>query len=432
MKQGNYFITFSLLWLAYIIFISVISDLESPPIFAILTDHSRKQRSEKKFALPPSGGKARLLGTFRLMAELRTFSKGKLMNTRREFLKAVSTIAAVDAFDVFPAPAIKSYGIAYTSFPIRSRQARQAAASEGPAIPAGKFIELCQSFGASGCQMDFAQLASTDKDYLKQIRTALDQRGIFMELAVSTRLLADANAFAKVAAAAHELGVTRLRVALLGGRRYEDFREISKWREFVANAHSTLEKALPLLEHHKLAAGIENHKDWLADEQVALLRRFSSPYLGACVDFGNNLALLEDSIEVAQKLAPFVVTTHVKDMAVKPYADGFELSEVPLGNGITPLARIVSILRAARSDVHFCLEMITRDPLKVPYKTDAYWITHQSRDDARVRKFEETVLKKASSKPLPKVTGLDAAQALALEDENLRRCSEYARRTLKL
>src|SRR5262245_54296393 len=355
------------------------------------------------------------------------------MNTRREFLKSVSAAAAAGTFHNLTAPAMKSYGIAFTSFPIRSQQAREAAAGgQGPALPAGKFIDLCQSFGAAGCQMDFSQLASSDTDYLKQIRTTLDQRGMFMEFAVSTRLLSDADAFEKVAAAARLLGVTRLRIAMLGGRRYETFHDMSKWKEFVANSEKTLEKAVPLFERHKLMAGIENHKDWLADEQVALLRRFSSPYLGACVDFGNNLALLEDSLDVAQKLAPYVVTTHVKDMAVKPYDEGFELSEVALGDGTTPLAKIASILRAARKDVYFCLEMITRDPLKVPYKTDHYWITHGSRDAARIKKFEETVLKKASSKPLPKVTGLDKAQALAFEDENLRRCSEYAQKTLKL
>ena len=32
------------------------------------------------------------------------------------------------------------------------------------------------------------------------------------------------------------------------------------------------------------------------------------------------------------------MTTHLKDMAVRPSPDGFELSEVPLGEGIVPLA----------------------------------------------------------------------------------------------
>jgi sugar phosphate isomerase/epimerase len=354
------------------------------------------------------------------------------MTSRRDFLYAVSATMAASFLPVEARPALKSYGIAYTSFPIRMRQAREAAGNRGPAIPAEKFIDLCQSFGGDGCQMDYSQLVSTDADYLKRIRAQIESKGMFMELAVRASALESAEAFAKIASAAHQLGVSHLRIACLSGRRYEDFHEMSKWKEFAARWQTTLEKAEPMLRQHKLKVGVENHKDWLADEQVAMLKRIGSEYLGACVDFGNNVALLEDSLEVAEKLAPYAVTTHLKDMAVRPYDEGFELSEVALGDGTTPLQKIISTLRKQRSDIHICLEMITRDPLKVPYKTDHYWITHERKDEAKIRKFENTVLKKSSTKPLPRVTGLSAEQALAFEDENLRRSAAYAKHTLKL
>jgi sugar phosphate isomerase/epimerase len=357
------------------------------------------------------------------------------MTSRREFLYSVSAMAATSLIGPAAEPAAKSYGIAYTSFPIRMRQAREAAGgpgNQGPAIPAEKFIDLCQSFGGDGCQMDFSQLASTDAEYLKRVRAQLDAKGMYMELAVRARALESEEEVARIAAAAQQLGVSRLRAACLSGRRYEDFHEMAKWKEFAAQWQKTLEKAEPILKKHKLLVGIENHKDWLADEQVAMLKRIGSEHMGACVDFGNNLALLEDSLEVAEKLAPYAVTTHLKDMAVRPYDDGFELSEVALGDGATPLAKIIATLRKHRGDLHICLEMITRDPLKVPYKTDNYWITHERRDEARIRKFENTVLKQAWTKPLPRVTELGAAQALAFEDENLRRSAAYAKQTLKL
>jgi len=357
------------------------------------------------------------------------------MTSRREFLYSVSAMAATSFIEPAAKPAMKSYGIAYTSFPIRMRQAREAAGNpgnQGPAIPAEKFIDLCQSFGADGCQMDYSQLTSTDADYLKRIRAQFESKGMFMELAVRARSLESEDEFAKIAAAAHQLGVSRLRVACLSGRRYEDFHEMAKWKEFAARWQKTLETAEPMLKKHKLQVGVENHKDWLADEQVAMLKRIGSEHLGACVDFGNNVALLEDSLEVARKLAPYAVTTHLKDMAVRPYDEGFELSEVALGDGSTPLAKIISTLRKHRSDIPICLEMITRDPLKVPYKTDHYWVTYERRDEARIRKFENGALKRSSAKPLPRITGLSAAQALAFEDENLRRSAAYAKQTLKL
>ena len=130
---------------------------------------------------------------------------------------------------------------------------------------------------------------------------------------------------------------------------------------------------MPLLEKYKIRLGLENHKDRTVDELVAVLKRYSSPYLGSCLDFGNNIALLDDPMDVVQKLAPYVVTTHLKDVGVEPYGEGFLLSELPLGEGFLDLSSIVSLIRAASPNAHLMLEMITRDPLKVPCLTDKYW-----------------------------------------------------------
>ena len=49
----------------------------------------------------------------------------------------------------------------------------------------------------------------------------------------------------------------------------------------------------------------------------------------------------------------------------------------PLGEGILDMRAIVDTIRRAKPDVHFSLEMITRDPLQVPCLTEKYWSTFQ-------------------------------------------------------
>jgi sugar phosphate isomerase/epimerase len=190
----------------------------------------------------------------------------------------------------------------------------------------------------------------------------------------------------------------------------------------------------PEFERQAFAVGIENHKDWLAPELVALLREIDSRHVGACVDFGNNLALLEDPDETIEMLAPFAVTTHLKDMAVRRTDEGFELSEVPLGQGLLPLGRYVAAIGRARPDARLCLEMITRDPLKVPYRTDRYWVAFDAtaRHPERLAQFESRVLSRAWDRPLPRITGLAPAAQVAAEDENVRISVAYARDVLKL
>lgn len=353
--------------------------------------------------------------------------------TRRDFLLSATAMTLQPALDR-RAPAARSrFGIAYTSFVIRMLQGRDVLRGGNAAgLPAADFVELVHSFGGSGCQIDLAQLGSAEGPALTRVREALERHGLFVELSVPARSLEDPDGFARGAGAARALGARRLRVALLSGRRYEDFHRMEEWRAFVERWRKALPRAAGWLEKEKLQAGIENHKDYLGTELAELLRGIGSAHLGACVDFGNNLALLEDPLATVEALAPYAVTTHLKDMAVRPCENGFELSEVPLGHGILPLARMIETLKKARPDVDFCLEMITRDPLKVPYLEDGYWVTYEGRNRAREEAFRAAVLAKASRDPLPRITGLTPERMLAAEDDNVRACVAYAKGTLGL
>jgi sugar phosphate isomerase/epimerase len=354
--------------------------------------------------------------------------------SRRALLRGASAAALASVLPDASARAGNGrFGIAYTSFAVRLRQGRDlirgAPAGLGAAFPAETFLDLCRSFGADGVQMDIAQLRSREPEYLDGLRRSLSEAGLFLELSIDGDELADETRYAGVAEAARRLGAVRFRVALLHGRRYEDFSTIEKWREFADRWKAALPRAKPWIERQRIPVGIENHKDFRIQELVALLRSVDSPYLGACVDFGNNVAFLEDPLELAEALAPFAITTHLKDMAVRPYEQGFELSEVPLGSGFLPLVRMVEVIRKQRPEAPLVLEMITRDPLKVPYLEDRYWTTFGGRDAALVERFRST-LAKAWTQPLPKVSGLTLEQMLAAEDDNVRRCAAHARAQL--
>jgi sugar phosphate isomerase/epimerase len=179
--------------------------------------------------------------------------------------------------------------------------------------------------------------------------------------------------------------------------------------------------------------GIENHKDWRVDQQVALLERYSSEYLGVCLDTGNNLAVLDDPTETVEKLAPYTFNVHFKDMAMEECDEGFLLSEVPLGDGMLDIPRIVEIIRKARPEVRLSLEMITRDPLLVPCLTDRYWASFDDDNGGRdLARMLTRIRGRQNRAPLPRIAGLDPDQRRALEDEMVDRSIRYAREVLGL
>jgi sugar phosphate isomerase/epimerase len=330
---------------------------------------------------------------------------------RREFL--ATAVAAIEA------PAQRTtMGVTPDSFAVRR-----------PARTALEFLELAHGRGFGGVQG--ALPPDFTPEYLKRIRDFCERNGTYWEL-LAPLPENDAASFERLVKAAKEAGAECIRSVCLSGRRYETFRSMEEWKEFVRRSHRRLELAVPIAEKHRLPLGIENHKDWTAQEMPELFRKYSSEYFGACIDFGNNVSLLDEPMELIEALAPWVVNTHLKDMAVEEYADGFLLSEVPLGKGIVDLKRAVALLRSKRPRVRFTMDTLVRDPLKIPCLTEAYWMTFEPPDARRLAKILRMVRAHPPQEPLPRVSGLSREQALALEDRILEQCRAYAAGSLGL
>ncbi|MBM3736860.1 MAG: TIM barrel protein [Acidobacteria bacterium] len=289
-----------------------------------------------------------------------------------------------------------------------------------------EFMDHAYSLGAGGVQM---QLTSLEPAYLAQVRAKAEQYGFFIEV-MGPLPRRDTAQFEAVAKAAAEVKALCLRCACLGGRRYETFATLESWKEFVATSHASIKAALPVVAKHKVRLALENHKDWTAEEFVKLLDHYRD--IGVCLDTGNNIALLDDPMELVDALLPYTISTHIKDMAVKRYADGFLLSEVPLGEGYLDIPAMCAKITQRNPKVRFTLEMITRNPLRVPVLTEKYWATFPDRSGRYLARMLRAVDKHQSAKPLPEMDGKDAAAQKKYENDNVKLCLYYARTRLKL
>jgi hypothetical protein len=99
-----------------------------------------------------------------------------------------------------------------------------------------------------------------------------------------------------------------------------------------------------------------------------VIEEAGSDYVGACLDTGNPAYAAEDPILTAEVLAPYALTSHVRDTRVWAVPDGAMAQWVPLGRGNVELKRIVSIWHERMPDVAFDLEIITGSrPKHLPY-----------------------------------------------------------------
>jgi sugar phosphate isomerase/epimerase len=289
------------------------------------------------------------------------------------------------------------------------------------------FLEHCHRLGAGGIQ---APLGVRDAEYAQRLRKQADVWGMFIEgIASPPRDSADLARFDAEMRTAAMAGAEAVRTVILPGRRYEFFDSAEQYRQSDREARRSAELAAPVAERHRVRLAIENHKDHRMAERIELLKRISSQWVGACVDLGNSLALLEDPLEVVAAYAPWASSVHLKDHAVREYDEGFLLADVPLGQGILDLKKMVDILRKARPEIRFSLELITRDPLKVPCLNEKYWTTFAAtpaRDLARTLRL----VRQHQAKSLPYVSRLPMEQQVAEEDRNIAASLQWAREHL--
>jgi sugar phosphate isomerase/epimerase len=280
------------------------------------------------------------------------------------------------------------------------------------------FYEYARSLGAEGVQ---TSLRSTDVNVARKIRALVEKDGGYYEADVRLpKTDGDVDAFETDVRLAREAGANVARTFFMATRRYEVFKTLDDFRRFHEQAQRSLELAEPVMRKHRLKLAIENHKDHTTEELVALLRKMSSEWIGALMDTGNNIALLEEAHAVVEALAPYAMSVHFKDMAVQHDADGFLLSEVPLGTGMLDLPRIIATLSQAHPAIVFNLEMATRDPLKVPCLDDRYWATFPERRASHLAAALERVRANPPKQPPPHMTGKPVAQQLAEEETNNR------------
>jgi 3-oxoisoapionate decarboxylase len=186
--------------------------------------------------------------------------------------------------------------------------------------------------------------------------------------------------------------------------------------------------------------GIENHSgDMQAHEVRTVIEEAGKDFMGSCLDFGNPLWCVEDPMVSLEILAPYVVTTHVRDSVVYEHPRGAAGQWVALGDGSIDLKALATRYRQLCPDAAMQLEIITgRPPRVLPYFEPDFW---KAFPKARAAEFVRFVALAKQGHPFmgTMVIAGPGKQApeiqAALKDQqrrDLERSVEYAQKNLGL
>ncbi len=363
------------------------------------------------------------------------------MMTRREMLAAAGSAGAFFQSAGAQPRVMQNMGVASTSFGARIRAGgggrgggrgaagAPARAAVAPIMPPFDIVAYAREVGVG---MVETNVNLNDAEAVRKFRLQLDANRL--RAILSPRLPAeptDVPAFDSAVKAAKDAGIFCLHAALTP-RRYEEFDTLPQYFASFARNQRMVELAEPVLARHQIRLAIENHKGWRAVEQAAWLKRVSSEWVRAHLDFGNNISFCEDPMDTLQILLPYIVSSHIKDMAVEPYEEGFTLSEVPLGEGFLDIKAMVAAIQKQNPNAVFDLEMMTREPLKIPVFTAKYWATFEDIPGRDLAHMLEIVHKHKPAVPVPHPSGLPLAGQVKLEEANNRKSIDWARQNLNI
>ena len=119
---------------------------------------------------------------------------------------------------------------------------------------------------------------------------------------------------------------------------------------------------------------VENHAgDMQARELKTLVEQAGPDLVGVCLDAGNAFWAMEDPRVALETLAPYVLTSHTRDTAVRPTADGAEVAWTRMGDGNIGIDQYLDRFRALCPDLPVMLEIIVMPaPRPLPYRDEQF------------------------------------------------------------
>jgi sugar phosphate isomerase/epimerase len=232
-----------------------------------------------------------------------------------------------------------------------------------------EILEWAKSKGAEGVQfsgLTKEQRKDIDAKYLKDLAQFASSNNLYLEWGGGQHIPFDIETWNKkdtlkinraAAKEAAALGTRVIRSCSGGMMRWNP--ESPSTKTLLKEMAVSLKSQRQMLKDHDVILAIETHFEFTTHE---LLRLFDTcdaepgDYIGICLDTMNLLTMLEDPVSAAERILPWVVSTHIKDGAILLTSEGFVTFPAEIGKGIIDFQKIIGGLVSLPHEVNLSIE----------------------------------------------------------------------------
>ena len=291
---------------------------------------------------------------------------------RRTFLQAVPAAAMAAAPDPDTSGQVVPVKLGFDTYSIRAFKWK-----------APQFLEYAAGLKLDTIQFsDLADYESHEPAYLQKVKDQAARLNITIDSGMGC-ICPSSKSFSKSGPPARDRVLEGLRIAkAVGAKAMRCYMGASADRLGPLPIEAHMENTVNVFKSVRSEAldlgvkiALENHSgDMQAREVKTIIEEAGKDYVASCLDTGNPIWAIEDPFVTLETLAPYVVTTHVRDSAVFETPRGAAGQWVALGDGSVDLPRFVEQFRKLCPHSSMQLEIITgRPPTPLPYLEADFW-----------------------------------------------------------
>ncbi len=285
-------------------------------------------------------------------------------------------------------------------------------------------LDFCAKHGIQ--VVHFSELrfiGSLEPENLKKVRAYAEERKIEVELGMRSICPSSSLFDPKQGTAEEQLTRAAQAAVQVGSKIVRCFLGQAADRSKEPGIEGHIENTVKVLRNVKsrivdagLKVAIENHAgDMQAREVKSLIEGAGKDFVGSCLDSGNPLWTIEDPHLTLDTLAPYVLTSHIRDTSLWNTPQGIAVAWTRMGEGNIGIEDYVRKYAEKCPGRALSLEIIVTGPRYYNYRDPKFWDAYRSTPAWEFSRFLALAEKGTPKEAPPRVTG-EAAQAKERED----------------
>jgi sugar phosphate isomerase/epimerase len=251
-----------------------------------------------------------------------------------------------------------------------------------------QLLEFCGARGLDVLHLsEIRFLGGLEREHLRRVRAYASELGIDLEIGMRS-ICPSSTIFEPSAGTATEQLTKVIEAATMVGSpivrcvlgRFGDRTEPGGIEPRIDETIAVLRSLRTRVVDGGLKVAVENHAgDMQARELKMLVEAAGTDFVGVCLDSGNSLWALEDPHLALDVLAPYVLTSHMRDGVVWNVPDGAAVSWTRMGEGQIGIERYIGQYLESCPGCPVSLEVIVTDePRVLAHRERGFWDGYRS------------------------------------------------------